>query len=354
MLDFFQGFILAAVISAILTPIAIKIAPKIGAMDVPKDTRRMHDHPIPRFGGLGIYIAMLVSILVCVPRTEGTLGTIQVRGFLAGATIIVIVGLIDDLKGLKAWQKLIGQIIAAIVPCYFSVRIFAISNIFTGGYIEFPSIISIALTILWVVGITNTINLIDGLDGLAAGVSIISCFAVAYTSFLAGRPETCELVLAIAGAAVGFLFYNFHPAKIFMGDTGSMLLGYCLATMSLIGVSSTKGTVLFVSFIPIIILALPIFDTSFAIIRRVANHKPIMMADKGHLHHRIMALGIGQRRAVIALYCISAIMGVAGILWTMRMRIQALILAIIGLTLIWVFLGVDHSKDIEESDEDIK
>ncbi len=354
MLDFLQGFILATVISAILTPIAIKLAPKIGAMDVPKDTRRMHNHPIPRFGGLGIYIAMLVSILICVPRTEGSLGAVQVRGFLAGATIIVIVGLIDDLKGLKPVQKLIGQIIAALVPCYFSVRVFAISNIFNGSYIEFPGIVSIILTVLWVVGITNTINLIDGLDGLAAGVSIISCFAVAYTSFIAGRPETCALVLAIAGAALGFLFYNFHPAKIFMGDTGSMLLGYCLATMSLIGVSSTKGTVLFVSFIPIIILALPIFDTSFAIVRRVANHRPIMKADKGHLHHRIMALGIGQRRAVIALYCISAIMGVAGILWTMRMRAQALILAVIGLTLIWVFLGKDPTENVEESEEDIK
>ena len=354
MLDFFKAFILAAVISAILTPISIKIAPKIGAMDVPKDARRMHDKPMPRFGGLGIFIAMLVAILVFVPSTEGQLGDRQVIGFLIGAAVIVITGIIDDLKGLKPLQKLFGQLVASIIPCFYSVRFFAISNIFGEGYIEFPEIISIIITIIWIVGITNTINLIDGLDGLAAGVSIISCLAVAYTSFLAGRPETCELVLAIAGAAFGFLIYNFHPAKIFMGDAGSMLLGYCLATMSLIGISSTKSTVLFVSVIPIIILALPIFDTSFAIIRRVANHKPIMVGDKGHLHHRIMALGIGQRRAVIALYCISAIMGVAGILWTMRMRVQGLILAMIGLTLIWVFLGVDHKENKEESDEDIK
>ncbi len=354
MLEFFKAFFLAAVITAILTPIAIKIAPKIGAMDVPKDERRMHNHPIPRLGGLEILIGMVAAILICVPQTEGQLGGTQVKGFLAGAVVIVIVGLIDDLHGLKPLQKMAGQIIAAIVPCMFSVRIFAITNIFGEGYIEFPEIVSIIITIIWIVAIINTINLIDGLDGLAAGVSIISCFAVAYTSFLAGRPETCELVLAIAGAAFGFLIYNFHPAKIFMGDAGSMLLGYSLATMSLIGVSSTKGTVLFVSLIPIIILALPIFDTVFAVIRRVANHKPIMKADKGHLHHRIMALGIGQRRAVIALYCISAIMGGAGILWTMRMRVQALILALIGATLIWVFLGVDPTKEVEESKEDKK
>ena len=352
MLEYIKAFLLAAAITAVLTPIAIKIAPKIGAMDVPKDERRMHSHPIPRFGGVGIFIGMLVAILVCVPSTEGLVGASQVRGFLAGAAVIVIVGLIDDLHGLKPKQKLLGQVLAAIVPCMFSVRIFAVSKVFAEGYFEFPDWFSIIITIIWIVGITNTINLIDGLDGLAAGVSCISCFAVAYTSYLAGRPETCELVLAIAGASFGFLLFNFHPAKIFMGDTGSMLLGYCLATMSLIGVSSTKGTVLFVSMIPIIILALPIFDTAFAIIRRVANHKPIMMADKGHLHHRIMALGIGQRRAVLALYCISAIMGFAGILWTMRMRLQALILAVIAATLIWVFLGVDPTEQKEEKAEE--
>ena len=354
MLVYIKAFLLAAVITGVLTPIAIKLAPKIGAMDVPKDERRMHDHPVPRFGGLGILIGMVATILICVPKIEGVLGSKQIYGFIAGAIVMVIVGLIDDLHGLKPLQKAAGQCIAAIVACVFSVRVFAISNIFGEGYIVFPKWISIIITVIWIVGITNTINLIDGLDGLAAGVSCISCFAVAYTSYLAGRPETCQLVLAIAGAAFGFLIFNFHPAKIFMGDAGSMLLGYCLATMSLIGVSSTKTTVLFVSFIPLFILALPIFDTAFAIIRRVANHRPIMVGDKGHLHHRIMALGIGQRRAVVALYCISAIMGVAGILWTMHMRIQALILAFIGATLIWVFLGVDPSENKDEPEEDLK
>jgi len=353
-----KAFLLAAIVTAALTPIAIKIAPKLGLMDVPKDGRRMHDKPIPRIGGICIFIGMLVAILAFVPRTEGTAGERQVIGFLVGAAMIVLLGIIDDFKSLPAKVKLLGQIICAIVPCFFSVRIFAISNFFSGGYFVFPKWFAVILTVFWIVGITNTINLIDGLDGLAAGVSCISCFAVAYTSYLAGRPETCQLVLAIAGAAFGFLIFNFHPAKVFMGDAGSMLLGYSLATMSLIGVSSTKGTVLFVSFIPLIILALPIFDTSFAILRRVANHKPIMSPDKGHLHHRIMALGFGQARAVLALYCISAIMGVAGILWTLHMRLEAIILAIIGATLIFVFLGIDPLKpaptheepDTEESD----
>lgn len=351
--DYIKIFLFAAAITAVLTPIAIKIAPKIGAMDIPKDERRMHSKPMPRFGGLGIFIGMAIAILVCVPKMEGVHGDRQVLGFLAGGAMIVVLGIIDDLKGLSAKVKLVGQIVCAIVPCLFSVRIFAISNIFKGGAIVFPEWFSIIVTVLWIVGITNTINLIDGLDGLAAGVSCISCIAVAYTSYLAGRPETCQLVLAIAGAAFGFLLFNFNPAKIFMGDAGSMLLGYSLATMSLIGVSSTKGTVLFVSFIPVIILALPIFDTAFAIIRRVANHKPIMSADKGHLHHRIMALGFSQKRAVLALYCITAIMGVAGILWTMRMRLEALVLAAIGATLIGVFLGINPENN-NKDDEEIK
>ncbi len=344
MLVYFKAFFLAAVISAVLTPLAIKLAPKIGAMDIPKDGRRMHSRPVPRLGGICIFVGMAVSILVFVRRTEGLVGGSQLAGFLAGAAMIVLLGLVDDLRGMSAKLKLAGQIVCAIVPCIFSVRVFGISNFIQGGYFVFPLWFSVIVTILWIVGITNTINLIDGLDGLAAGVSCISCIAVAYTSYLAGRPETCQLVLAIAGAAFGFLIFNFHPAKIFMGDAGSMLLGYSLATMSLIGVSSTKGTVLFVSLIPLIILALPIFDTAFAIIRRVANHRPIMAADKGHLHHRIMAMGFGQPRTVMALYCISAIMGVAGILWTMRLRLEGLALAIIGITLIAVFLGIDPAE----------
>ena len=355
MTQYFGSFFLAAVITAVLTPIAIKIAPKIGAMDIPKDARRMHDHPIPRFGGPGILIGMLVSVIVYVYGSR-EIEASQLLGFLGGAVLISLLGLIDDFKGMSAKTKLLGQIVCAVIPCCFSIRFYAISNFFklgTGEYFIFPMWLSVIATIFWIVGITNTINLIDGLDGLAAGVSCISCIAVAYTSYLAGRPETCQLVLAIAGAAFGFLIFNFHPAKIFMGDSGSMLLGYCLATMSLIGVSSTKGTVLFVSFIPIIILALPILDTSFAIVRRVANHRPIMSPDKGHIHHRLMAMGFGQRRTVIVLYCISAIMGVAGILWTLHLRPQGILLAFIGCVLVWVFLGIgihdDTASEIVES-----
>ena len=347
MLAYYSAFFLAAIVTAILTPIAIKVAPKIGAMDIPKDERRMHNHPIPRFGGPAIFLGMLVSILIFVSGKE-TVDKSQLAGFLAGAVLIVILGLIDDLHGMRARTKLVGQIICAIIPCMFSIRFYGISNVFKWGpedYFVFPMWFSVIMTIFWIVGITNTINLIDGLDGLAAGVSCISCIAVAYTSYLAQRPETCQLVLAIAGAAFGFLLYNFHPAKIFMGDSGSMLLGYCLATMSLIGVSSTKGTVLFVSFIPIMILALPILDTSFAIVRRVANHRPIMSPDKGHIHHRLMAMGFGQRRTVIVLYCIAAIMGFAGVLWTLRLRPEGMLLAFIGIVLVWVFLGVGIHDD---------
>ncbi|MCR4804057.1 MAG: undecaprenyl/decaprenyl-phosphate alpha-N-acetylglucosaminyl 1-phosphate transferase, partial [Clostridia bacterium] len=219
--------------------------------------------------------------------------------------------------------------------------------------IAFPKAIAFLVTVLWIVGITNTINLIDGLDGLAAGITCIACLSVAYTAYVTNREETCTIILALAGATLGFLLWNFYPAKIFMGDAGSMLLGYLLASVSLIGDKPTKGTTLFATIIPILILALPIFDTAFAIVRRMANHRPIMQADKGHLHHRIMAMGFGQRRTVLALYSISAIMGVAGVMWTIHVRLACAVLTATAGMLIFIFLGIGIVHEPEEKKEDL-
>ncbi len=331
-------FAMAIAIAAAVTPAAIIIAPKIGAMDVPKDNRRMHDHAIPRFGGIAIYLGIIVTSLVFVPMSR------QFQGILAGATLITLLGIVDDIKGLRPKVKLAGQIACAIVPFILDVRVRGI------GELMFPLALSCFITVVWIVGITNTINLIDGLDGLAAGVACIAGLSVAYTSYLMGRPEVSVISLALAGSCVGFLIYNSHPAKIFMGDAGSMLLGFVLACVSLVSDTPTKGTTLFAVIIPLITLALPIFDTAFAIVRRAANHRPIMQADKGHLHHRIMAMGFGQRRTVLALYCISAIMGIAGILWTSHKRMEALVLTMIAMCLIVVFLGIGlHHKKPEDA-----
>jgi len=340
--NFYVIFIAAFLATAIATPIAIRIAPKIGAMDIPKDNRRVHDHPIPRFGGIAIFCGILAGFIALMPLSR------QVLGLLIGSGFIVLVGIIDDLKGLKPMVKLMLQVVAAVILWVSDIRVTGLTNPFTANFVTFPMWISCLITVIWVVGITNTINLIDGLDGLAAGITFIASCAVAYTAYYKHMNETFALVLSIAGACLGFLIYNSYPAKIFMGDAGSMMLGFLMSSVSLIGIAPSKSAMLFSTIVPILVLALPIFDTAFAIVRRVINHKPIMQADKGHLHHRIMAMGFGQRRTVLALYCISAIMGVSGILWTRNCYLEAVVLALIAVLLIIIFLGVGIVDKKEE------
>ena len=345
-----SAFLAAFLITLILTPAAIKIAPRIGAMDIPKDNRRMHKVPLPRFGGAAMYCGIVAAFILFVPMDS------QVMGLLIGATLIFIIGLIDDFKNMRARYKLIGQIVCAVVVWFYTLRINGMANLLSFGpsYLRFPDWLSLIVTVFWIVGITNAVNLVDGLDGLAGGITCIACLSSAYLANYTGRTVPVIMMLAIAGATIGFLIYNFNPAKIIMGDAGSQLLGFLLATVSLFGVSPTKSVTLFSAIVPVLILFLPIFDTSYAIFRRAVNHRPIMEADKGHLHHRIMALGFGQKRTVLALYSISGIMGIAGVVWTMHMKLEALILAVIALTLIVTFLGIGFEpiKQEEEKNEE--
>jgi len=340
-------FITALLTTSLATPLAIWVAPKIGAMDIPKDGRRVNDHPVPRFGGIAIYCGILTAFVSLWPLTT------QTRGLLIGSTFILIVGIIDDLKGMPPKLKFLLQTVAAAILWASRIRLIGFTNPFTGNFITFPWVISLFVTLFWIVGITNTINLIDGLDGLAAGITFIASLTVAYTASYKNMTETLTLVLAVAGACLGFLIYNSYPAKVFMGDAGSMLLGYLMSSVSLVGIAPSKSSMLFATIVPVLILALPIFDTAFAIVRRMANHRPIMQADKGHIHHRILAMGFGQRRTALALYSISAIMGVSGILWTRSMYIEGAILAVIAMVLIVIFLGigiVDKPKEEKEKE----
>jgi UDP-GlcNAc:undecaprenyl-phosphate GlcNAc-1-phosphate transferase len=323
-------FLLAFVIALAMTPLAIKIAPKIGAVDVPKDNRRMHTKTMPRFGGMAIYIGTVGAMLIFMPMDSKLLGVI------AGGTIMLVVGIVDDIKGMPAKVKLLFQVICAVILFQFSVRISFVGDPFGPGFIYFPWWLSLIITVVWVVGITNTINLIDGLDGLAAGIAFIASISISYTAYLSDRPDISLITLAIAGAALGFLPYNFNPAKIFMGDGGSLFLGFMLAGISVM--SPMKGATVIATVVPMFVLALPIFDTAFAILRRLVNGRPIMEADKGHLHHRIMAVGLGQKRTVLTLYGISGIMGVAAILVTRALYLEAGILVLVAMTLIYVFI----------------
>lgn len=331
-------FITAFALALVFTPVAIKIAPKIGAVDIPKDNRRMHTKAMPRFGGMAIYIGTVTSMLIFLPFST------QLMGVIAGGTLIFLVGIIDDLRNLPAKVKLVCQILCAFILFQFSVKISFIGNPFGEGYYFFPWIVSLLVTVIWIVGITNTINLIDGLDGLAGGVAFIASIAIAYTAFIGNNPTACMAMLAIAGGALGFLPFNFNPAKIFMGDGGALFLGFMLAGLSVM--NPMKSATMLATVVPVLVLGLPIFDTTFAILRRLVNKRPIMEADKGHLHHRIMAAGLGQRRTVLTLYGISGIMGVAAILISRDLFIESGLLIIIAATFIYVFLTDPNSTGL--------
>lgn len=318
-----MAFVLSCFISYILTPQVVKLAHKLGAIDVPTDERRVHKKPIPRLGGISIFVGFLVSSIFFVGINH------KMTGILIGAFIIVGLGIIDDIKPLSAKVKFLGQIFAACIVMYFGIRVEWVTNPFdkVDGML-FLGIFSFPITLLWIVGATNTINLIDGLDGLAAGVSAISAITLTIVAYIAhvnmgASLNSSLLLIALAGGAVGFLPYNFNPAKIFMGDTGALFLGYILAVISIEGVIKS-ATALAVA-IPILALGFPIFDTTFAIIRRAVNGKSIVEADKGHLHHRLLNKGLSQKQTVLALYSFSIILGFVAIIITECSFVQALL-----------------------------
>lgn len=331
MFKYIFAFITAVVVSVVLTPLIIALAHKIGAIDVPKDDRRVHTVPIPRIGGLSLFFAFLISVSIF-----SDLESQKIFGLILGSLIIVITGLVDDVKGINAKSKLAMQIIAASVLYYYGFRVEFFTNLLNVGDIISIGMLSFPITIFWIVGITNTINLIDGLDGLAVGISTIAALTLAYVSFYFGRSEALLLSVIIIGANMGFLPYNFNPAKIFMGDTGSLFLGFLLAAISIEG--AIKSATAIAVLIPIMTLGLPIFDTTFAIIRRWINKRPLMEADKGHLHHRLMSMGIDHRKTVLILYLIGTLLGISVILLINNLVVNTVIT--MGITGFLVYIPI--------------
>ena len=295
----------ALAVAYITTPWVKYMAIKAGALDAP-DARKVHKKPIPRMGGLAIYLGFVLAVLASMHVNR------EIAGLLLGGTMILIVGIIDDMFQLSAKVKLLGQIGAALVLVMFNIRIEWLTNPF--GEMLYVDYFSVPLTILWVVGLTNTVNLIDGLDGLAAGVSTIASITILLVALQQNFWTVAILTAALAGAALGFLQHNFNPAKIFMGDTGSMVLGFMLAAVSILGTVKSAATIALV--VPIMALGLPIMDTAFAIIRRYMNGRPIFKPDKGHLHHRLLELGLTQKQAVLLMYVISGCLGISAIALT--------------------------------------
>lgn len=315
----FLALLVALVVSFLASPIVKTFAYKVGAVDVPKDNRRMHHVPIPRLGGLAIFLGFIVSILLFAEMTD------QFRSILLGAVIIVVLGVVDDITPLPAKFKFLIQIAAALIPALNGVVIHVLSNpnlLSENPYWDMGAL-SIPITVLWIVAITNAVNLIDGLDGLAIGVSAISATTVLVISLLVSEVQVAVVMAALVGACVGFMPYNINPAKMFMGDTGATFLGYILACMSVEGLFKSWAIISFA--VPFLILGLPIFDTAFAFIRRIAHGQSPMQADRSHIHHRLIDMGLNQKQAVATLYVISAILGLSAVVLTTSGELRAMI-----------------------------
>lgn len=354
MYDYFVSFILAFIIAFSSTPIAKRIAFKMGAIDVPRDDRRMHKKPIARFGGLAIVCGFLISILFIVLSamlgiTTSFVPDIRLLGVLVGILFIEIEGVFDDIKPISPKMKLVFQFLAAIAVVATGTTIPSVTNPFAEfGSSPLSPYVSYPLTVLWIMGITNAINLIDGLDGLAAGVSSIASLSLFFVSVITGDMYSALITVVLAGSILGFLPYNFNPAKIFMGETGSAFLGFILAVISVQGMMKSYAAIAIA--IPLLVLGLPLFDTIFAIIRRLSNGKSIAEADRGHLHHRLMDMGLSHKQSVVVMYTVSGALGLCAIVLADKGALSAIILVIS--VSVFVIGGAKYMSEISDDAPD--
>lgn len=322
------ALVLAGVVSSLLTPFIIRLAHHVGMMDE-VDDRRMHDVPKPRIGGVAVFIgfafALFAVLGIALTHVHGffpvdphdalpdqlrdQLASVHnLIGLLFGSMLILGVGLWDDLMGMRAKYKFFAQIVVAGISMIYGFLISGVENPITHQYVDFPFWVSIPISLLWYLGMMNAINFIDGLDGLLSGFTAISCvflFAVALTK---ENPVVALVVISLAGAVLGFLPYNFNPARIILGDTGSLFIGYVFATVAIMGTSKTAIAVGLIA--PLVVLALPILDTAAAIYRRARSGKRITEADRGHFHHQlIFRYGLNVRQAVLLIYAICIVLG---------------------------------------------
>ena len=307
-IEVMTALLLALIVSFLATPLVRRLAFKIGAVDVPRDSRRMHDHPIPRLGGLAIFLGFLVSVLAYAEID------IEMQGILIGAVIIVVLGIADDIHSLPAKFKFVVQIIAALCAALHGVAIEVINNpnIFSDNEYWVLGGWGIPISVIWIVAITNAVNFIDGLDGLADGISTIGALTMLILALILGEHEISLVCGALVGACVGFLPYNLNPARIFMGDTGSTFLGFILACVSIQGLFKYYAVISFL--VPFIILGLPIFVSASAIIRRLLKGQSPMVADRSHIHHKLIDMGLNQKQAVSTLYIVSGVLGLSAVL----------------------------------------
>ncbi|NPV73175.1 MAG: undecaprenyl/decaprenyl-phosphate alpha-N-acetylglucosaminyl 1-phosphate transferase [Pelotomaculum sp.] len=311
----------------LVTPLVRKWAFRCGALDRP-DQRKMHDRVMPRLGGLAVYISFVAAVLLTREIT------LQVLGLLAGGSLILLLGVIDDIRGVSPRLKLAGQIAAACAVVPFGLRVEFLTNPFSEELIAL-GLLSVPVTVMWIVSVTNAVNLVDGLDGLAGGTTCIAALTLAAVVWIEaaatggsqGQWDSVALAIILAAAVLGFLRYNFYPARIFLGDSGSMYLGFSVAVLAVMGLA--KSATFISVIIPVVILGIPILDTAFAIVRRYCGNKPIFQPDKEHLHHRLIEMGLSHPQAVLCLYGVNVILGLSAIAMTLVSPKQAIFLLVI-------------------------
>ena len=320
------------------TPFVKKLAYKVNALDKPED-RKVHTQMMPRLGGLAICLGFWLAVLLTQEMTR------ELYGLLAGGLLITLVGIVDDIKGVSPRMKLLIQILAASLVMMAGVRVDFVTHPFE--QVIYLQYLSYPLTLLWIIGITNAVNLIDGLDGLAAGVSAIAAITLGVVAFLETSQAAAMLAFILAASVLGFLRYNFHPAQIFMGDTGSLFLGFNLSVIAIIGL--TKSATIISVLLPVVILGIPIADTLFAIVRRYYHGKPIFSADKEHLHHRLLNLGLTHQKTVLSIYAVSAVLGLSAVIMAVVTTAQGMLMMvalILGFSIVAEKLGLLKGKKI--------
>lgn len=321
------ALVLAFVASIVFTPLVKRLAYRIGAVDRP-NYRKVHARIMPRLGGLAIYLSFIVTYLIY--RPDGDFD----KALLIGATIIIITGVLDDMLEITAKAKMLGQLAAAVVIVVYGEIQIEFINLPFGGDLDF-GYFAIPLTIIWIVGITNAVNLIDGLDGLAAGVSTIALVTLSAMAILMGNPFVATVTAILAASTLGFLVFNFYPARIFMGDTGALFLGFMISVFALLGF---KGVTMFALIIPVIMLGVPVSDTFFAIVRRLREKQPLSAADKSHLHHCLLNVGFTHRQTVLIIYAIAALFGITALIFSQATVWGALLLVAVMLVIIELFV----------------
>ena len=338
-------FLISMFLTLLLTPVARRLALRFGAIDRPS-RRKIHRKIITRFGGLSIFISFILAVIVGLLIAKNFGVGISSRdyrsllGILLGGGLITLIGLFDDIKGLPATVKLAGQVIASAAAVYFGAQIFFVSTPFTR--IVMLGAWAPAVTIMWMVSITNAMNLIDGLDGLASGITLIAAVTLFIVAVKMGQADSAILLAALAGTALGFLRYNFFPATVFLGDSGSLFFGFMLASASIVGV--LKSTLVIALIIPVAVLGIPIYDTAAAIIRRAVAGRPIFEADKKHIHHRLLKAGFNQRQVVVIIYIACFILSVAALSATFFDNYQTLVF--LSIFVVAGILALDFAKDI--------